>query len=597
MIRELLIMLGKDFRLFARDKRTVILVTLAPLLIMIILSSIFSSEASAIRNIKVGVCDFGSNITFDIPAFEEIYLIDENCEAVARNLVSSGKLRAAVIIPENFDADLKEGRGAVIKAYADNSKSQLALVSSNAIAAYVQGANEKTGIEFIEQAWESLRKLNEQLGDVQKKLDAGIAYSQDAQEKINSAMGISQELEIPSQDIAALNKKLDDVLFQVNSINLSRPDAEALQNISDKISAIPEISGQVENLSDEVSILCANTSGCEKINVLLENLKNTSVGFDSDIEVLWKEINILINFSAINNEKINEANSSLAGLYENISQARENLAAFQERLANLSLAKQAYSEKLVNLNETIGNLTSDLANLNLQLNETRNVLAAYTSKEPQSIIRPITFEEIKVFPQKKYIYFVAPALICIILLFIITLTSSSNIVYERKSGTMVRNVLSPAPLLLFMVEKLVYFIILSFIQIALMLAVLFAFGVSFAITLVLIAMFLVISLVFTALGLLIGNISKSENTALLTSLVLSIPMLFLSGAFFAFEIMPEFMQNAAKVLPLTVAIDSFEKLVIYKTPVLLEDILYLLIMSALFFVISVLLIKKEGVIK
>jgi len=598
MIREFLIMLRKDFRLFARDKRTLVLVTAAPLLIMIILSSIFGSETTSISGIKAAVCKYDNNITFDLPVFDEIFFQGANCEQDVKNLVASGKFRVAVVIPENFEADLKEGKGAVIKAYLDNSKSQIAVVSGNAIAAYAQQANEKIGVEFIKQAWENIKKLNTQLEEVQKRLDTAIKYSEDAQEKINSAMAIAKETEFPVQDIQILNARLDEMMNMIASVNLSQPNVEGLRNISDTISKLPKISSQIGSLSNQIGSVCMNISPeCENINALLENLNETSASFDSSIAGLSEQLDILINQTVSYSQQVNDTNSSLGSLYENISRIRENLIVFQQRLENLSEAKQVYTEKLLGLNETIGNLANDLTSLNVQLNETRNILTNYTSKEPQSIIKPITVDKTDVFSKSKYIFFMAPALVCIILLFVITLISSSNVVYERKSGTMVRNVLSPAPLILFMLEKLLYFVILSLIQVAIMLAVLFAFGVSIPLTLPVVLVFLITSAVFTTIGLLIGNLSKSENTALLTSLVLAIPMLFLSGAFFSFEIMPKFMQGVGKVLPLTVSIQTIENLIIYNTPVLMEDIIYLVAISAIFFAISVLLIKKEGVIK
>ncbi|MEM4337144.1 MAG: ABC transporter permease [Candidatus Woesearchaeota archaeon] len=604
MIREFLVMLLKDLKLFLRDKKMLFLVTFTPLLIMVILCVVFGSEAGMIKNIKVGVCNFDNNITFDIAPFKEIYLEGEDCEEYAKNLVYSGKIRAAVIIPENFEEQIKEGKGGVIKIYTDNSKPQISVVVSNAVAAYAQSANEKLSVDFIEKAWENLKQLNEQLVELQNKLSTGVYYSKEAQKKIDSAFEIVKDIRPPLEELESLNKNIEDILYSINSTNLSGIDEQELHKMSEQIRNIPRISYLLQNISEEITLLCNNLSEvsngiaeCEKIKYILAEIEKTSLTLDKNIEEALKQIDYLINHSNENEKQINEINNTLLDFYTSIESTRENITIAKQKLSQLLEEKKSYNEKLLNLNKTIANLTSDLENLNQGINETREVIEGYTLREPKTIIKPISFEELRVFPNKKYIHFIAPALICIILLFVITLSASSNVVYERKSGTMVRNVLSPVPIFLFMLEKLLYFMFLSALQLFVMLVALSFFKVSLQFNFSLFIIFFVVFFSFNSLGLIIGTLSKSENTALLTSLVISIPMLFLSGSFFAYEIMPSFMQNIAKILPLTVSIEAVESVTIYKTPLPLADIYYLLIVSILLFLISVLLVKKEGIIK
>jgi len=75
---------------------------------------------------------------------------------------------------------------------------------------------------------------------------------------------------------------------------------------------------------------------------------------------------------------------------------------------------------------------------------------------------------------------------------------------------------------------------------------------------------LVYSAAFIGIGMAIATFAESENTAMLTSLVLSIPMLFLCGVFFPFEIMPQLMVKIGSALPITMGIRALDSVLIYR---------------------------------
>jgi len=56
---------------------------------------------------------------------------------------------------------------------------------------------------------------------------------------------------------------------------------------------------------------------------------------------------------------------------------------------------------------------------------------------------------------------------------------------------------------------------------------------------------------FTGLGMMISRFAKDEETANAAASAITFPMMFLSGSFFPLEQMPEYLQQIAKVLPLT----------------------------------------------
>lgn len=63
------------------------------------------------------------------------------------------------------------------------------------------------------------------------------------------------------------------------------------------------------------------------------------------------------------------------------------------------------------------------------------------------------------------------------------------------------------------------------------------------------------------IGLAIGGWAKNENQAAPLAQIATLPMMFLSGVFFPTFLMPEFLQNITKFIPLTPIVDSIRLVV------------------------------------
>jgi len=64
---------------------------------------------------------------------------------------------------------------------------------------------------------------------------------------------------------------------------------------------------------------------------------------------------------------------------------------------------------------------------------------------------------------------------------------------------------------------------------------------------------IIIALAFISIGMIISLFAKNQSTAILSSLLLIVPMLFLSGIILPVEFMEPFMRLISSFLPLTLA--------------------------------------------
>ena len=558
---KLLELVRKDLRISLRDTKTLLLIVAMPLFVMLLLSVVFgaASRESAITGVNVGLCDLDDGrVEFEIPIFNIVQL-DSRCEDAARILVERGVLRAAVVIPEGFSRRIEEGRGSEMVLFVDNAKGQTAIVVSNALRAYVQEANERIGVRFIEEAWKNLRELNEQLKLVSSNLGSARAEVVKLNEEISNMTGAVDERKI-RRTLGRIGESVNrsEVLVKEALVLVRGVDLGMLKGGVDVVQGVYD-----ENCVVNARVNPAVCLSLEKAVILLkESVSGVTSGMKG-IETRLEEVLLLV---AAEKNAVNDLLGSGEG----------NMTG---RISALNATLVSYNSQLLS--------TID------QLEETTRVLDEYTSRDPRSVVAAVSLDEEFIHGEKSFFEILVPGLVSMLLLFVLLLVSSLNIVAERKSGTMARTLLSPTTIWLFLAGKAIYLLILAGVEVVVMLGVLFFTSKYLLLTQGVYSLLILVSLGFILLGIVIGCIARSENTALLLSLVVAIPMLFLSGLFFPFEIMPGFMKAVGTNLPLTLAIELLEKVLIYDAAVLVSSVGKLVLYCLFLFVIAFLLIKKN----
>ena len=94
-----------------------------------------------------------------------------------------------------------------------------------------------------------------------------------------------------------------------------------------------------------------------------------------------------------------------------------------------------------------------------------------------------------------------------------------------------------------------------------------AFGVEIVGSMILAFAFVVLGAVtFLALGYVIASFAKTEDSANGMTSMIQFPMMFLSGAFFQIDQMPQFLQVIARLIPLTYLADALRQVMVGGTP-------------------------------
>jgi len=147
---------------------------------------------------------------------------------------------------------------------------------------------------------------------------------------------------------------------------------------------------------------------------------------------------------------------------------------------------------------------------------------------------------------------------------------------------------------------MLFMLFLSFVSTLVILVVgTLVWGVSLHINLFMIVFMVVIiiatSFLFSGIGMIIGRFVKEEETADMAGGAITFPMMFLAGTFFSLDMMPEFMQSIARILPLYYVNEGLRNAMIYtnidKT---IFNTAIVLIFAAIFFLVGVFVTKWKG---
>jgi ABC-2 type transport system permease protein len=166
--------------------------------------------------------------------------------------------------------------------------------------------------------------------------------------------------------------------------------------------------------------------------------------------------------------------------------------------------------------------------------------------------------------QTKYVDFLIPGLIGFSIL-VSPMFSLVNISSEYKKIKLFKQLsLTPLTKMEWLASKVLWYIFLSTVSFLMMVAVgVLLFGAHITLTLWLIPFLILGPMLFASLGMLVGTLTKSPETAGVIGNIVTFPMMFLSGTFFPINIMPQYLQSIAHVLPLFYVIEGLNAVMVY----------------------------------
>jgi ABC-2 type transport system permease protein len=140
-----------------------------------------------------------------------------------------------------------------------------------------------------------------------------------------------------------------------------------------------------------------------------------------------------------------------------------------------------------------------------------------------------------------------------------------------------------------LISKVLFYCILTALSFALMMLFgRYAFHARVLPTIGVIPFLLIGPFFFVSLGMLVGTVSNTVESAAVVGNLITFPMMFLSGTFFPVSAMPAYLQTIAHALPLYYVIDGLNDVMIYGNyPSAMVDLGVLAVASLLVFGLAV----------
>lgn len=592
----------KDFLVYVRHRKTLLLIFLAPILIMILIGSVFSGASDqGLKDVKLGVgggSKLGDQIIEGLNESKMFIIVKENTRdpSVIEDGVMRGKYSAGIFIPENQTESLK--------LYIDNSKVQIAPVISTVFLTTTETISYELTLGFISSLWESLgemesgldplkegvfsingsiSKLNNDTQNVLARLDEiNVTLMNQSIVMMKGTLGqMKVDLSQTSVDINTTRNDISELDKNVSSIyDDSAVLRDDLKLVIDNIdSADTSLMTIQTNLQGTYNSTCAisSTPQCISISNTIRQIQDTRALLIQRTDRIRSLYNALVDVSqkgAELHEKLIRTDLRLQNMQGLILNYTLEISNIQENISNIDTAivildqvkieSANVSTQMNNLSLEMGNGTTNLVS---EIDRTKSILADVIEKSPAAIAAPVKLESEPVFKDRTYLDFLMPAIVSIVLMFISFLLASITIVQERTKKTLVRTLLTPLSLPEFIFAKTSALILISMLQGIILIIVAFLFyGILIPASQLglLFLVILVYSASFIGIGMAVATFAESENTAMLSSLVLSIPMLFLCGVFFPFETMPELMVKIGNALPITMGIKALNSVLIYQ---------------------------------
>jgi len=592
----------KDLKVYVRHKKTLLLIFLAPVLIMILIGSVFSgASGEGLKDVKLGVgggSTLGDEIIHELNSSKMFIIVKENTTdpVVIEDGVRSGKYSAGIFIPQNQTQSMK--------LYIDNSRVQIAPVISTVFLTMTEKMSYELTLGFISKLWENLEEMDSELSPLKEsvfsingnieKLDndtQNVLFQLDGID----AKGLNQSVNMMKNTLEQMKTDMVQTSIDINATQ---------QEISDLDKNVSSIYNDSSTLRDDMNLIVDSIDSTDAallaIQVTLQGTYNSTCTISSTLQCISlsntilqvqdtralllektdriRSLHIALSNTAAKSYELHEKLvrtdtrlQNMRGLIGNytfeISNIQGNISNINTAIAILDDVKEQSANVSIQMNDLTLEMNKSSSNLVSEIDRTKSILIDVIKKSPSTVAAPIKLEREPVFKDRAYLDFLMPAIVSIVLMFISFMLASITIVQERTKKTLLRTLLTPLSLGEFIFAKTFALILIAMLQGIIMIIVAYLFyGILIPISQLglLFLVILVYSAAFIGIGMAIATFAESENTAMLSSLVLSIPMLFLCGVFFPFEIMPQLMVKIGSALPITMGIRALDSVLIYR---------------------------------
>jgi ABC-2 type transport system permease protein len=578
----------KEIELITSQKSSLLLVILYPMFVVLVIATAFGGPElqpqSGFERADLAYYLPQASANFDSDAFldrlsrvERLRLHRATSPENVREAINQEIAKVGVVVhkPQTSFERVK------ISIYYDNTTPLVSsILMSYADFSISLFASEKSA-ETLTDIWDNLNSIKGELEGQRTKIDDFESGMVEGRQRISDF-----EERVNSIDIASIKSKLDNFdseYYQSKSkISNAKIDVQDTQNkLIIYRQKLVNTRNELWQYSSDLKAIRADLQSAkdlspEPIKSQLQNAENELTIVISKIDSAILEIDSAIADTDDASQKLGRVSSELDSASSQLDSAKRTVDEFKTTVNNLENTL-AEMQALINESYDYHDRTKEnLEQTKTLLDDLTQTLENFMRYDPQYLVRPFSVEKEKMylageeFRERERTTILIPICLTIVLLLTCILFSSISTIAERKQGIDIRVHAAPISKLLWTVGKIIGQVIFALLEAGIILGLAFLlFGMPLIGSPIdlLIALF-AISLAFIAIGSFLTNFTSEQSTAVLASLLIMIPFLFLSGLVFPIEFMPFYIQGLANSLPMTVGSSLLTDIIVKGIPMI-----------------------------
>ena len=237
-------------------------------------------------------------------------------------------------------------------------------------------------------------------------------------------------------------------------------------------------------------------------------------------------------------------------------QIRSQASVLQKSSALMGSAEDNMAISSVTSKKSIQGTEKLQQSYNENVAQSVSTIRMFTHSKIENVMRPLVLENKPAYGTgKRAIDFLIPSLIALTLFQGAVMGMGRAVAGEKRDGSLTRVFLTPTSNVTLISGTIIFYVLFELVRAAFLIGVaiiLFNTHIEGSILLMILILAIYVS-TSIAIGMIISSLVKTEQQFMSMAMVVSLPTMFLAGAFFPVQAMPKVLQAIASVLPVTYA--------------------------------------------
>lgn len=555
MLEKSSYIIRKETKFFLKDWKSLVLLFITPIVLVLIVGAAFVSSAP--KNINIDVCGVEDNDIYQnvvsITRNSGVFLVNsyvlnstESCRISIRNSIDLSASKAGIVVPTKSATNNLE-------VIVDNSR-----IISDYIVSY-------------------FRIITSDISDRMTTRYVGLLY---------------ENIDYVKTDLMSYENSLIEQRSRIDRVRNGIKNAKNdLQTIKSLIIEAGTTRNFVSELDNSVTSLSASKNNIDnslsELNQVLQLVSSANISeptkssIMSSLQSVYSQLNS--TSSAIDNTKKNLASSS-----DYVRNYKASMGSHAQRIEDVIF-------QLSSIDNSLYSVAEEMNSIILKTNDLKNKINLIKSPDAPKTTQFVKANFYNYFSSGKLIDFIFPSILVMTLMLVSSFISSMTLMRQRSNGLLERLVIAPSGCGYVVIHKIATNIFLSLVPLPFILIIastilnLEFFVSNIAITFIVLILSIII---FVSIGFVIATLSNSESTAILLSLIIIVPMMFLSGIFVPVEKFPSIVGAISPYMPLSVVTSTLESSTIYSV-VNFTGIITMIFYAFFSVFISYLVLKKS----